>query len=132
MKYNLHYTDRRHRYNQWFFCYITFSKYMNEDAGPLNFCTAMDWFTEKFGKSCEVRQWEEMNRWGSIPHNMALMSLSTPSMTHLTDATASKMKEFTNHHWSWSNGTDNLRIYIRSKEELSFFRLAFSGEKNKS
>ena len=98
---------------------------MNEDAGPLNFCMAMDWFTEKFGKSCEVRQWEEMNRWGSIPHSMALMSFSTPSITHLNDTTSAKMKEFTNHHWSWSNGTDNLRIYTRSKEELSFFQLSF-------
>ena len=63
MKFTLHYTDKRHRYHAWFGAYISFSKYMGIDAGPLSFCQTTDWFTEKYGPSCEVRQWFEMKEW---------------------------------------------------------------------
>jgi hypothetical protein len=29
-----------------------------------------------------------------------------------------------NPYWSWTNGYDDLRLYVKSDQELSFFQLA--------
>jgi hypothetical protein len=39
--------------------------------------------------------------------------------------------EFVNYAWSWTNGYEDLRIYIRGEKELGFFKLAFSEGKNR-
>ena len=122
MKYKLHYTDRRHRYHPWFFCYISFSKHMGQDVGPLNFCKALDWFTEKYGTSSEVRQWQEMKDWQVITKRVA----SATNAYYTNDEVTDNIEKYVNPHWSWSNGTEDLRIYISSEKELSFFHLSFS------
>lgn len=118
MKYNLHYTDRRHRYHNYFFCYISFSKHMGQDVGPLNFCKALDWFAEKYGTSSEVRQWKEMRDWVFITKRV--------NWPPITAEASEDILKYVNPHWSWSNGTEDLRIYICSEKELSFFHLCFS------
>jgi hypothetical protein len=33
-----------------------------------------------------------------------------------------------NPNWSWTNGYDDLRIYVKDDPELAFFQLAFKSE----
>jgi hypothetical protein len=37
---------------------------------------------------------------------------------------------FVNRQWSWTNGTNNLRVYLKSEKELSFFKLKWPHENN--
>ena len=124
MKFTLHYTDKRHRYHAWFGAYISFSKYMGIDAGPLSFCQTTDWFTEKYGPSCEVRQWFEMKEWQEAYSKI----ISATKASNMTPEIINDAKKYVNPHWSWSNGTEDLRVYICSDKELTFFNLSFENE----
>jgi len=94
---------------------------MGQDLGPLNFCRAVDWFTEKYGISSEVRQWNEMRDWQIV--SSRIVASTKP---HYTSEVLEDVDKYTNPYWSWSNGTEDLRIYICSDKELSFFHLSFS------
>lgn len=91
---------------------------MGQDVGPLNFCQATDWFTEKYGTSSEVRQWHEMREWKVIARRA--------NWPPLSDNISTDIDKYVNPYWSWSNGTEDLRIYICNAKELSFFHLSFS------
>jgi hypothetical protein len=39
-----------------------------------------------------------------------------------------KTPAYCNPHWSWTNGYDDLRIYVSSSTELVFFKLKWKGD----
>jgi len=97
---------------------------MGIDAGPLSFCQTTDWFTEKYGPSCEVRQWFEMKEWQEAYSKI----ISATKASNMTPEVINDAKKYVNPHWSWSNGTEDLRVYICSDKELTFFNLSFEHE----
>jgi len=119
MKYQIHKLDGRYRYQSWFEYYIGFSSRMSSAHGPENFNRVQRWFIDTYGWSAEVRQYEELYKWASTV---------TPMMAIKGGWLRPKPKELPadcNSHWSWTNGYDDLRIYIRSDAELAFFQLKF-------
>jgi len=50
-------------------------------------------------------------------------------MGNLRSSTVSILEDLPSHcnpHWSWTNGYDDLRIYVRGAAELNFFQLKWS------
>ena len=93
---------------------------MGNDCGPLSFSEAKEWFTQKFGQSCEVREWHEMKQWED--RYSQVVTASNPHGT--IPKNLENIKKFVNPHWSWSNGTNDLRVYIAGEKELAFFYLS--------
>jgi hypothetical protein len=123
MKYTIQRLDGRFTYRDWFQYYVGFSHQMSNDQGPLNFDHCLQWFVRTYGWSAEIRQYADIHRWVSMNQNVNqhmikkfgknIGILSTP------DLPAS-----CNPFWSWTNGYNDLRIYVKSDQELSFFQLA--------
>lgn len=78
------------------------------------FNQAIQWMIKTWGWSAEVRQWYEIK--------------------HYTDMSsfAAKSKQVypleCNSYWTWSNGFDDLRIYLQSDKELAFFQLSHTNQ----
>lgn len=118
MTYKIQKLDGRYSYRRWFEYLIAFRYSMNYDEGPLKFAKAQRWFTETYGWSAEIRQWADIHRWTA-------MGLQTSVKPYTTEAEIMKhLPDVCNPAWSWTNGSDELRIYIASDRELAFFQLA--------
>jgi hypothetical protein len=119
MRYQIVKLDKRFaHHNQFGYC-IKFSNRMAVDHGPLQFNDALKWFMMTYGWSAEIREYAKMRAWtkssttwmGNYSRNTALGILE-------------EMPDHCNPHWSWTNGYDDLRIYVASDRELAFFQLA--------
>lgn len=84
---------------------------MTHDHQPVYFIQACEWFIKTYGMSAEIRQWEEMRVFSEIPFLPYLKNLSAADL-------------YVNKHWSWSNGSSDLRLYIKGEQELSLFLLS--------
>lgn len=117
MKYTVQKLDGRYSYSRFFKYYIGFSHRMSNGLGPLAFTQAHKWMIDTYGWSAEIRQWDEIQQW---------YNKSVPLMAvHGGWARSSKiLPEECNSLWSWTNGTDNLRVYLKGDAELAFFQLA--------
>lgn len=118
MKYTVQKLDGRFSYNRYFKYYIGFSHRMSNGQGPLSFTRAQKWFVDTHGWSAEIRQWSEILSWYSkaIP----MMAVRGGWMRPNTE----ELPPECNLNWSWTNGMDDLRIYIAGDKELAFFQLA--------
>ena len=121
MKYEIVKLDGRFTYRELFAYCIKFSNRMAVDHGPLKFNDAMRWFTDTYGWSAEIRDYNKMHKWTQqTTHWMGSPRLQAAS------GLLEEVPDHCNPHWSWTNGYDDLRIYVRSDAELNFFQLRFS------
>lgn len=118
MKYQIHVLDGRHSYHQKFDYYVGFAASMNQDQGPLQFAQVQKWCMDTWGWSAEVKQWRDILSWFSTQSRIMGKQFTT------REEWQNYLPDCCNPHWSWSNGYDDLRIYLRSSKELAFFKLA--------
>ena len=113
MKYKIRKLDGRYSYREYFKYCIVFQPGMLYDRGVEHFNNTIQWFTQTYGPSTEIRMWKDIldhrNRFGSV----------------LLDE--EPLPEYVNFNWSWTNGYEDLRIYVKSGKELSIFKLKFQG-----
>lgn len=121
MKYKIHRLDGRFSYRKWFAYYIGFTGTMANGQGPLHFNDALKWFMETYGWSAEIRDYAKMHAWTT------LSSTWTVNRGRITVADE-ELPGHCNPHWSWTNGYDDLRIYVATDAELAFFQLKHSQE----
>ena len=117
MKYEIIRLDGRYTYRDLFEYCIKFSNRMAVDQGPLKFNDTLKWFSETYGWSAEIRDYSKMQKW---------TRQSTQWMSNYSRAASGILEEIPNHcnpHWSWTNGYDDLRIYVKSQQELTLFTL---------
>ena len=121
MKYEIAKLDGRFTYRDLFEYYIKFSNSMTRGHGPLHFNSVLEWFRDTYGWSAEIRQYNNMMSWTTASRNV---------MNQFPKATGilSELPDCCNSHWSWTNGYDDLRIYVASDRELNFFQLRWSCE----
>ena len=119
MKYTIQRLDGRFSYRKWFDYYIGFSGRMSQNEGPLEFARAQHWFLQTYGWSAEIRQWSDIHTWytKSVPLIAVKGGWTRPNV----------MPKECNPNWSWTNGYNDLRIYVASDKELAFFELAHQG-----
>jgi hypothetical protein len=70
---------------------------------------------ETYGWSAEIRQYDDMRAW--ITTNNRVLK-----------GQAAEIPPECNPYWSWTNGYDDLRIYVASDRELNFFQLRWPNE----
>lgn len=112
MKYIVQRLDGRFSFRKHFEYFVGFTGRMSNQQGPLYFNIAQQWFTRTYGWSAEVRQWEDITRYISNP------------FYYVGSARPPDMPDCVNPQWSWTNGYDDLRIYVASGKELAFFQLS--------
>jgi hypothetical protein len=79
----------------------------------MNFATAQKYFFDAYGWSAEIRQWADIKGYFS---NIYKYMGPNPAPT---------MPECVNPYWSWTNGYEDLRIYVKSQQELTLFQLKY-------
>lgn len=122
MKYEIIRLDGRFTYRDLFEYCIKFSNRMAVSQGPLQFNDALKWFMETYGWSAEIRDYTKMEKW--VHHTSTWMkSYNTPAAGIMD-----KAPDHCNPHWSWTNGYEDLRIYVKSDAELNFFQLKWPNE----
>ena len=121
MKYEIAKLDGRFTYRDLFGYCVKFSNSMARGDGPLHFNAVLEWFRDTYGWSAEIRQYNNMMSWTTASRNV---------MNQFPKATGilSELPECCNPHWSWTNGYDDLRIYVASDRELNFFQLRWPNE----
>ena len=125
MKYTIQRLDGRFTYRDWFQYYIGFSQNMSNNQGPLNFDHCLQWFIQTYGWSAEIRQYADMHRWVGMNQSMTQQMIRKFGNNHpLSISAAPDLPTSCNPYWSWTNGYNDLRIYVKSDQELSFFQLA--------
>lgn len=124
MKYEIVKLDGRFTHRDLFEYCIKFPGTMARGSGPLHFNQALRWFFETYGWSAEVRQYENMLKWVGQSH---LLIRHLPSGKGATGILEDR-PDVCNPHWSWTNGYDDLRIYVQSAAELNFFQLRWPNE----
>ena len=112
--------DGRYTYRDLFEYCIKFSNRMAVDQGPLQFNDALEWFRDTYGWSAEIRDYSKMQKW-TQQGTVWMGNLRSPTVSILED-----LPSHCNPHWSWTNGYDDLRIYVRGAAELNFFQLKWS------
>ena len=117
--------DNRVTYKKWFDYCIKFPNRMAVGHGPLNFNDAIKWMTETYGWSAEMRQWASIMSW--VGTSQMLHQQSGGTMT-LATGILEQHPDICNMNWSWTNGYDDLRIYLASDRELNFFQLKWPNE----
>jgi hypothetical protein len=95
---------------------------MSNSQGPVEFNNAIKWFFKTYGWSAEVRQYEEIYSWSV--RTLPLMSVKGGWVNRVPK----DLPNDCNPSWSWTNGYDDLRIYVKDDPELAFFQLAFKSE----
>ena len=113
MKYFVKQLDGRYAHNNYFDYCIDFPR---NQFGPVEFHTAMSWMIKTYGYSAEVRDFMYIRA-----------MLQKRQQFNVPDSDA---PPFVNRQWSWTNGTNNLRVYLKSEKELSFFKLKWPHENN--
>lgn len=125
MKYTIQRLDGRHSYNTTFQYYVGFKGSMMSDRTPEKFNDALQWFTQTYGWSAEVRQYMQISQY-YITTNTFAGQLRQKFKNHpLAIPSKKDIPSMCNPHWSWTNGLEDLRIYVASNQELTFFQLAF-------
>jgi len=79
----------------------------------LDFTTAQEYFLNTYGWSAEVRQWVDIYNYYKFKNGGPYFSPE------------SEMPKCVNMYWSWTNGFNDLRIYVKSEKELTLFRLKY-------
>ena len=120
MKYEIQRLDGRFSYRHLFEYCIKFSNSMSSQQGPLCFSDVQKWFFQTYGWSAEIRVYEKLSRWTTQMNQVSVNSTHKSASGILTE-----LPDHCNPHWSWTNGYDDLRIYMASEKELAFFQLAF-------
>ena len=128
MKYTIQRLDGRYTHKDLFQYYIGFTNRMNTNKGPLFFCQVQQWFMETYGFSAEIRQYADILKWNQTHSTLSFAMarkfgghpLFQQGSTEQVDTT-----NICNPHWSWTNGYDDLRIYVAGDAELTFFQLKF-------
>lgn len=113
MNYKIVKLDGRWSYRKHFEHAIIFSNRMTSWRGPQNFCTVQKYFFDTYGWSAEIRQWANIRDYYQA---MNQYSASSPDFT---------MPDSVNPYWSWTNGYEDLRIYVKSQQELTLFTLKY-------
>ena len=110
-EYKIKKLDGRYSYTEYFKYYIAFANIQLSFRHVEYFNDTMQWFNKTYGPSTEIRMWKEIldhrKRFGA-----SLLLEEEP------------LPEYVNFNWSWSNGYDDLRIYVKNEKILSFFKLA--------
>lgn len=119
MKYEIQKLDGRFTYRDLFGYCIKFSSSMARGQGPLHFNSVLEWFRDTYGWSAEIRQYDNIIKWVS---NNQLISRQARSPA-LAQGILIEKPDACNTYWSWTNGYDDLRIYVKSDAELNFFQL---------
>ena len=114
MKYTFTRLDGRYSHRENFEFYLGFASSMVRQAGPIGFNDAMIWFTNLYGWSAEIKQWHHIDRW------TCSQKLGLP----IAASVLARPSAHWNPHWSWSNSYQDLRIYVATEKELTFFQLA--------
>lgn len=113
MRYKIVKLDGRWSYRKHFEYAIIFSNRMNTWNGPLHFATAQKYFFDSYGWSAEIRQWADIKEY------------TTNIFKYIGTNPPPEMPECVNSYWSWTNGYEDLRIYVKSQQELTLFRLKY-------
>ena len=113
MKYKIVKLDGRWSYRKYFEYAIIFSNRMSAWNGPMNFAEAQKYFFDIYGWSAEIRQWTDIKEYLSVIHRY-----SNPG-------TEPVQPDAVNINWSWTNGHNDLRIYVKSQQELTLFTLKY-------
>lgn len=113
MRYEIQRLDGRFTYRELFQYCIKFSGAMSQWQGPLEFNDTLKWFFDTYGWSAEIRQYAKMMRWVA------------PSAVGVAGSLRTQRPEHCNPYWSWTNGYDDLRIYVATDRELNFFQLRY-------
>jgi hypothetical protein len=113
MKYKTVKLDGRWSYRKFFEYAIIFTGRMTNQQGPAHFSEAQKWFFDTYGWSAEIRQWADIR---DYYHNV---------YNYIRPNAIDTMPECVNPYWSWTNGYDDLRIYVKSPQELTLFQLKY-------
>ena len=114
MRYKIVRLDGRWSFRKYFEHAIIFPGRMSNSQGPQHFAEAQKYFFDTYGWSAEIRQWADIREYY---HNV--WNYTKPSGPGI-------MPECVNPNWSWTNGYEDLRIYVKSQSELMLFTLKFS------
>lgn len=117
MKYSIRKLDNRFSYSSHFAYCVMFKKDMDDEQGPLNFEKAIDWFRKAYGASANITNWVKIHSY--YDRRLQFVPNHDP------------MPEIVNPNWSWSIDYNELRIYIKTDAELSFFKLTYPSTYNK-
>ena len=123
MKYEIAKLDGRFTYRDLFGYCIKFSNRMAVDHGPLKFNDVMKWFSDTYGWSAEIRDYNKMQKW-----TRQATSWMGSARFQSAQGILEQMPDHCNPQWSWTNGYDDLRIYVASDRELNFFQLRWPNE----
>lgn len=111
MKYKIQKLDGRYSHREYFKYYVVFRKTSSFDCDHIiNFNNTIQWFTKTYGSSTEIRMWKEILRY----HNRFGAMLDSQPLPN-----------YVNFNWSWTNGYEDLRIYVKGDKELALFKLAY-------
>ena len=112
MKYTAKKLDGRYAYNNYFEYCIEFPR---ATFGPLEFHQAMMWMITTYGYSAEVRDFMYIRGMLKKRQQFKVPDSDTP--------------DFVNTNWSWTNGSENLRLYIKDEKMLTLFKLKWLEDK---
>ncbi len=117
MKYKIVRLDGRWSYRKYFEYAIIFSNKMTSWRGPEHFTQVQKYFFDSYGWSAEIRLWDNMLEYVTAIHRFVATNAGLPINL--------EMPEGVNPYWSWTNGYDDLRIYVKSQQELTLFTLKY-------
>ena len=117
MKYKIVKLDGRYSYRKHFEYAIIFSNRMSTWNGPLHFTESQKYFFDTYGWSAEIRQWIDIKEY------------TTNIFRYIGPNPPPEMPDCVNTNWSWTNGYEDLRIYVKSRQELTLFMLKFPVDK---
>jgi hypothetical protein len=124
MKYEIAKLDGRFTYRDLFGYCIKFSNSMTRGHGPLHFNLVLEWFRDTYGWSAEIRQYSNMMNWTTASRNVMSQLIKVGPAAGIL----SELPDCCNQYWSWTNGYDDLRIYVATDKELNFFQLRWPCE----
>jgi hypothetical protein len=125
MKYTIQRLDKRYSHADLFQYYIGFSARQINDRGPECFNEVLQWFTRTYGWSAEIKQYTDIKRYGTAFNNVAHAMQRKFNGHPLGFRKPQSIPSCCNELWSWSNLYDDLRVYVATDRELTFFQLAF-------
>jgi len=124
MKYTIQRLNKRYSYSDLFQYYVGFSRNMSNNQGPEKFNEVLQWFTKTYGWSAEIRQYATMLEYHERISGFNQLIHKRFSTHPAYKQHASTFPESCNNTWSWSNNYDDLRVYVATDRELTFFQLA--------
>ena len=125
MKYTIKHLDKRYSHADIFQYYIGFPARQINDRGPECFNDALQWFTRTYGWSAEIEQYTDIKSFGTAFNNVARAMQRKFNGHPLGFQKTHPIPSCCNELWSWSNSFDDLRIYVATDRELTFFQLTF-------